>query len=99
MTVRRSTTVCAILAAALASCGGAADPVIATVNGQSITRAQLDRRIESTPAARGAAQQIVLNDLLEQYAASHRIFVTPSDIESWKIATKRNIPAINGMRC
>jgi len=67
----------AAFALALAGCG-ASQPV-ATVNGQKITKGELDARLEAQ-SGRQALQQMVQQDLVFQYAKQHNITVNDDDV-------------------
>ncbi len=79
-----------LLGAALASCAGGGSVV--TVNGQSISRAQFDSKLESSPIARSVLQQMVQEALIEQYAKNNNITVSDSDIQAREDQLKANYP-------
>lgn len=70
----------AILAASLAACssGGGA---VATVNGENVSRADFDNKLESSPVAKGTLNQMVQGILLEQYAKDNNIVVTDAEVD------------------
>ncbi|HET9029165.1 MAG TPA: peptidylprolyl isomerase [Candidatus Aquilonibacter sp.] len=80
-----------LLTASLAACGGN-DSAIATVNGQAISKAQFDSKLESSPAALGTLQQMVRNELIDQYAKNNNITVTDDEIAKKEDALKANFP-------
>jgi foldase protein PrsA len=88
----------AALCASLAACanssgGGTAGGNIATVNGQAITRADFDKKLESSPAARQALNQMVQQDLIDQYARDKKVDVSDAEIDKKLTETKARFPA------
>lgn len=67
-----------LLAAALAGCS----PAVLTVNGQSITRAQLDAKLESNPLATNVLHQMAQEALIRQYAQQHHIVISDAQIQA-----------------
>ena len=82
---------CASLAACANSSGGGGN--IAAVNGQAITRADFDKKLESSPAARQALNQMVQQDLIDQYARDKKVDVTDAEIDKKLDETKARFPA------
>jgi foldase protein PrsA len=83
----------ALLTVSLAACGGGgAGGNVATVNGQAITHADLDSKLEGSPAARGVLQQMVTNDLIDQYAKQHNITVSQDEINKVEDQYKSQYP-------
>lgn len=82
----------ALLTVSLAACGGGGGGAVATVNGQAITHSELDQKLEGSPAARGVLQQMVTNDLIDQYAKSHNITVSQADIDKLENQYKSQYP-------
>jgi len=76
----------------LAACGGGGSGAVATVNGQTITHADLDKQLETSPAARSVLQQTVTNDLIDQYAQAHNITVSAAEIDKVENQYKRQYP-------
>lgn len=81
----------ALLTFSLAACGGNSAKEI-TVNGQAITKAAFDQRLESSQAARPTLQQMVQESLIEQYAKDHHIAVTDDEINKKENALKARYP-------
>lgn len=79
-----------LLGAALAACSGGA---IATVNGEPISRADFDARLEAGQMARGVLQQMVQEALVLQYAKENNITVTDAQIQAREDQLKANFPA------
>ena len=79
-----------LLGAALTACSGGA---IATVNGEPISRADFDARLEAGQMARGVLQQMVQEALVLQYAKANNITVTDAQIQAREDQLKANFPA------
>lgn len=82
----------ALLTVSLAACGGGGGGAVATVNGQSISHADLDNKLESSPAARGVLQNIVMSTLIDQYAKQHNINVSSAEISKVEDQYKAQYP-------
>jgi len=83
-----------LLAATLTGCGSGS--TILTVNGQAITRDQLDAKLENSSSpvtARSVLQLMVTDDLIDQYAQGHKISVTPAEIAKIENQYKAQYPA------
>ena len=84
---------CAFLTVSLAACGGGGNSgAVVTVKGQPITHADLDAKLEESPAARGVLQQLVTNDLIDQYAKDHNITVSQAEIDKIENQYKAQYP-------
>ncbi|MBV8601941.1 MAG: SurA N-terminal domain-containing protein, partial [Candidatus Eremiobacteraeota bacterium] len=77
----------AVLAAALLSllfgatgCGSSS--TIATVNGQKISTADYDKKLEASPAGKGVLTQMIQSDLIDQYAKENNINPTDAEINA-----------------
>jgi foldase protein PrsA len=82
------------LCASLAACaGGAGGGNVASVNGQAITRADFDHKLESSPAAKQVLTQQVQQALIDQYARDKKIEVTQAEIDKKETETKAKFPA------
>ncbi len=77
----------------LAACANGGGGNVASVNGQGISRADLDRRLESSPAARQALTQMVQQALLDQYARNNKIDVSQADVDKRVNELKAKYPA------
>jgi foldase protein PrsA len=80
----------AVLAASLTACAGGG--TIATVNGQTITKADLDAKLESGPQAVGTLQEMVREMLIEQYAKTNNITASDDEIAKKEDEIKANFP-------
>ncbi len=79
-----------LLATSLAACAGGG--TIATVNGQAITKAEFDSKLEGSPAALSTLQQMVRDMLITQYAQKNNIDVTDAQIAAREDQIKANFP-------
>ena len=84
-----------VLGASLAACSGGAGSggAVATVNGDPISQADFDAKLQSSPMARQVLQQMVQEKLIEQYAAKNNIVVTSADVAAKEDTIKANFPA------
>ncbi len=83
-----------LLAATLSGCG--ASGTVLTVNGQPITRDQLDTKLENSSSpvtARSVLQLMVTDDLIDQDAQKNNISVTPAEIAKIENQYKAQYPA------
>ncbi len=72
----------ALALVALSACGGGSNSgAVVTVNGQAVTHADLDKQLETTPVAKQMLQQLVANQLIDQYAKQHNITISNADID------------------
>ena len=62
------------------------------LNGQSISHADLDNKLESSPAARGVLQNMVMSTLIDQYAKQHNINVSSAEISKVEDQYKAQYP-------
>lgn len=81
----------ALLTVTFAACSGGGGNV-ATVNGQGISQADLDNKLESSPAARGVLQNLVMSMLIDQYAKQHNITVSQDEINKIEDTYKKQYP-------
>jgi foldase protein PrsA len=79
-----------LLATSLTAC--ASGGTIATVNGQAISKADFDNKLESSPAALSTLQQMVREELLTQYAQKNNITVSDAQIAAKEDQIKANFP-------
>jgi foldase protein PrsA len=79
-----------LLATSLTAC--ASGGTIATVNGQAISKADFDTKLESSPTATSTLQQMVRDALINQYAQKNNITVTDDQIAAKEDQIKANFP-------
>ena len=79
-----------LCAASLAACSGGGN--IATVNGQAISKADFDSKLESSPAALGTLQQMVREQLINQYAKDNNLNISDADVQKREDELKANFP-------
>lgn len=84
--------IAAVVLLLAAGCSGNSGGAVVTVNGQAITKAQLDQKLENGPAAKQELQTLVTNALIDQYAKSHNITVSQADIDKIENTYKVNYP-------
>jgi foldase protein PrsA len=82
---------CVSLAACSTSSGSGGD--VASVNGQKISRADLDKKLESSPAARQTLTQLVQQSLIDQYARDKKVDVAQAEIDKKEAEIKAKYPA------
>jgi len=85
----------AALCTSLAACsgGGSGGANVAAVNGQAITRADFDHKLESSPAAKQILNQMVQQSLIDQYARDKKIDVSQADIDKKEAETRAKFPS------
>jgi foldase protein PrsA len=81
------------LCVSLAACSSGGGGNVASVNGQAITRADFDRKLESSPAAKQVLNQQVQQALIDQYARDKKVEVTQAEIDKKEAETKAKFPA------
>lgn len=83
------------LSASLTACGGGgggnSSPVV-TVKGQPISHADLDQKLEQSPASRGVLQQLVTYKLIDNYGQEHNITVSQAEIDKVEDTYKQQYP-------
>ncbi len=75
----------------LASCSSGGS--VATVNGEPISRATFDQRLESSPMGRTVLQQLVQETLIAQYAKNNNITVSDAEVDARENQIKANFPS------
>jgi foldase protein PrsA len=85
---------CVFLTASLVACGsgGNGGGSVVTVKGQPITHAELDAKLEDSPASRSVLQQLVTNVLIDKYAQEHSITVSDAEIDKVENQYKAQYP-------
>lgn len=92
-------TACRLLAAvataalglALGACSSGGN--VAIVNGQKISRAEFDAKLDATPQAKGVLNQMVQGILIEQYARENKVSVSDADVKKREDEIKARYPA------
>jgi foldase protein PrsA len=80
-----------LIGMSLAAC--ASGGTVATVNGEPISQAAFQARLEASPIARQVLQQMVQDTLIEQYAKNNNISVSDADVAAREEQLKANFPA------
>jgi foldase protein PrsA len=80
-----------LFATSLAACANSG--AVATVNGEPISEAAFQAKLEATPLARTILQQMVQDVLIEQYAKNNNITVTDKEIADREDQLKQNFPS------
>ena len=84
----------AALCFSLAACAnGSGGGNVASVNGQAISRADLDHKLESSPSAKQVLSQMVQQTLLDQYARDKKVDVSQAEIDKRETDIKAKYPA------
>ena len=79
----------AALCVSLAACNnGGGGGNVAAVNGNNISRADFDRKLESSPVAKQVLGQLVQQQLIDQYARDKKVDVTQAEIDTKEKETK-----------
>jgi foldase protein PrsA len=79
----------AVLCVSLAACNnGGGGGNVAAVNGNNISRADFDRKLESSPVAKQVLGQLVQQQLIDQYARDKKVEVTQAEIDAKEKETK-----------
>ncbi len=81
-----------LFGASLAACAGSGGSV-ATVNGQPISQSAFEAKLEESPVARSVLQQMVQEELIEQYAKNNNIVVTDAEVTQREDELKANFPS------
>ena len=89
----RASLLAAALCATLTACGGGGGGNVATVNGTPITRADLDKKLESSAQAKQQFTQMVQSDLIDQYAKDKNVTVSDDEIAKKEDEIKARYPA------
>ena len=75
----------------LSACSSGGD--VASINGQKITRAEFDAKVESTPQAKGVLNQMAQTILIDQYARDNHVTVPDADVKKKEDEIKARYPA------
>jgi foldase protein PrsA len=85
-----ATAVIGVTITACSSGGGGGD--VASVNDQKITRADFDRKLESSPAGKQVLTQLVQQSLVDQYGKDNKIDVSQAEIDKKETDIKSKYP-------
>jgi foldase protein PrsA len=81
-----------VLLAALAGCSGSGGGNIVEVNGQNISKADFDQKLEAGPAGKQVLTQLVQQTLVDQYGRDNKIVVTQAEIDKKEADIKAKYP-------
>jgi foldase protein PrsA len=85
----------AVVAVAFTGCsgsGGSGGGDIATVNDQHVTKADFDRKLESSPTAKQVLTQMVQQALIDQYGKDQNVQISQADIDKKEADIKTKYP-------
>jgi foldase protein PrsA len=82
------------LGAALAGCSGGSSGGgdVATVNGDHITRADFDAKLEAGPQGKAILNQLVQTDLIDQYGRDNHVDIADADVQKREDEIKAKYP-------
>lgn len=83
----------ALCVSLVACANGTGGGDVAAVNGQKISRADFDHKLESGAAARQTLTQMVQQDLIDQYARDNKIDIPQSAVDKEEADIKAKYPA------
>jgi foldase protein PrsA len=83
-------SLCALLAACSSAAATGGD--VASVNGQKISRADFDKKLEAGPAGKSVLTQLVQQKLVDQYAADKKITVSDAEVAKKEDEIKAKYP-------
>ena len=81
----------ALLSLSFAACSSGG--TIASVNGQKITKADFDTKLEASQSGKGTLNQMIQSDLIDQYAKDHNINPSDAEIQAKVDQIKARYPA------
>jgi foldase protein PrsA len=81
-----------VLCVTLGACSNVVAGDIASVNGDKVTRAAFDQRLESSPTAKQVLNQMVQQELVDQYGRDHKINPTPDQVAAKENDIKSKYP-------
>jgi foldase protein PrsA len=82
----------AVIGVTFTGCSSSGGGDVAAVNDQKITRADFDKKLESSPAGKQVLTQMVQQDLVDQYGRDHKIDVTQAEIDAKEADIKSKYP-------
>jgi foldase protein PrsA len=86
-----ATAIVAVSVTACSSGGGGGDAIV-SVNGQAISKAAFDTRLESGPSAKQVLTQMVQQALIDQYAKNNNVSISQADIDKKEADIKSKYP-------
>jgi foldase protein PrsA len=90
----RAVATAALLSLAFAGCsGGSSTGAVASVNGQDISRAEYDAKLEAGPQGKAVLTQLVQGALIDQYAKDNHVDVSDADVDKKIDEYKSKYPA------
>ena len=94
MNVNRAVAVfaTALFSLTLAACGSSSGTLV-TVNGQQISKADFDKKLETSQAGKGVLNQMIQGDLIDQYAKTNNINPSQAEIQAKIDQIKARYPA------
>jgi foldase protein PrsA len=78
---KRASLAALALCLSLAACGSSGGGNVVTVNGDNITKADLDAKLEAGPQGKQVLNQLVQSKLVDQYAKDNNVTVTDAEIQ------------------
>jgi foldase protein PrsA len=85
-------TAAAVLCVSFAACANGSGGDVLAVNGQKISRAELDRKLEAGPAAKQILSQLVQQQLVDQYGKETKVDVSQADVDKKEADIKSKYP-------
>jgi foldase protein PrsA len=90
----RAVATAALLSLAFAGCsGGSSTGAVASVNGQDISRADYDAKLEAGPQGKAVLTQLVQGALIDQYAKDNHVDISDADVDKKIDEYKSKYPA------
>jgi len=87
-----ATAVVAVTFTGCSGSGGSGGGDIATVNDQHVTKADFDRKLESSPTAKQVLTQMVQQALIDQYGKDQNVQISQADIDKKEADIKTKYP-------
>jgi foldase protein PrsA len=82
----------AVIGVSITACSSGGGGDIASVNDQKITRADFDKKLESSPAGKQVLTQLVQQSLVDQYGKDNKIDVSQAEIDKKEADIKSKYP-------
>ena len=81
-----------LLGLTVAGCSGGSSADVASVNGDKISRADFDAKLESGPQGKAVLTQLVQSQLIDQYAKDNHVDVSDADVQKKEDEIKSKYP-------